>query len=333
MTARIRRSCTGRPTQTFRYEPGGVGRRTALAEPRPWRWLVSVRVVNEPPTGLNTDELLAIVQRSWDRSVDTLTYLAVGFGAHHWQAQVGGEARYFVTLDDVGERHTLQTLQAAYAGASALARNGLNFVIAPIEPFVVSLAGRAVSVTPWVDGAPVSMIDKDATEAMLRRLHAVDPTALGVELPTWRPVVGPDLADQIASRLQRPWSDGPYGERSRVAVAAALGDIRRWVSRYAELGKVAATRDWVPTHGEPDWHNQLVTASGTALVDWETLKLAPVERDLQTLCSGDRVMLELFDLEWRLDEINQYTTWFSQPHGRSADDRIAFESFIDELTR
>lgn len=289
--------------------------------------------MNEPPTDLDTDELLAVVQRSWDASVETLTYLAVGFGAHHWQALVGGVARYFVTLDGLGERHTLQTLQAAYAGASALARNGLSFVIAPIEPFIVSLAGRAVSLTPWVDGTPVPSIDKDATAVMLRRLHAVDPTALGVEVSRWQPVVGRDLADHIGSRLQRPWSDGPYGERSREAVAAALDDIRRWSSRYAELGKVARTRDWVLTHGEPDCHNQLVTASGTMLVDWETLKLAPVERDLQTLGSGDPVMLELFDLEWRLDEISQYTTWFSEPHGQSEDDRIAFEGFMHELTR
>lgn len=289
--------------------------------------------MNEPPIDLDTDELLAVVQRSWDASVETLAYLAVGFGAHHWQAQVGGRARYFVTLDDLSVRHTLQTLGAAYAGASALARTGLSFVIAPIEPFVVSLGGRAVSVTPWVDGAPVSAIDKDATAAMLRELHAVDPMTLGVELPTWQPVVGPDLADHIESRLQRPWSEGPYGERSRQAVAAALDDIRRWVCRYAELGKMVRTRDWVPTHGEPDWHNQLITAWGTALVDWETLKLAPVERDLQTLGSGDPVMLELFDLEWRLDEISQYTTWFSKPHGQSVDDRVAFDGFMHELRR
>ena len=289
--------------------------------------------MNEPPSDLDTDELLAVVQRSWDESVEALEYLAVGFGAHHFRALVAGEARYFLTLDDLGERHTLQTLQEAYAGASALNRSGLSFVIAPIEPFAVSFAARAVSVTPWLDAASVSAIDADATAMMLRRLHAVDPRTLGVELPRWRPVVGPNLAEQIERRLQRPWSDGPYGERSREAVAAALDDIRRWASRYAELGELARTRDWVPTHGEPDWHNQLITTSGTVLVDWETLKLAPVERDLQTLGSGDRVMLQLFDLEWRLSEIGEYATWFAGPHGDSADDRAGFEDLIHELTR
>lgn len=289
--------------------------------------------MNEPPTDLDIDELLSIVQRSWDPSVEVLEHLAVGFGAHHWQGRVDGEPRYFVTVDDLGARHSLQTLQAAYAGAAALARIGLDFVTAPLEPFVVPFAERGVSVSPWQTGTPVAAIDEDLTAAMLQRLHQVDPAALGVEIPSWEPVVGPDLAELIATAVRQPWSQGPYGERSRAAVTAALDDIGRWTARYGELGRIARTRRWVPTHGEPGWHNQMITASGTVMVDWETLKLAPAERDLRTLDRGDHLMLELFDVEWRLDEINQYSTWFSGPHGDTADDRIAFEGFLHELTR
>ena len=89
----------------------------------------------------------------------------------------------------------------------------------------------------------------------------------------------------------------------------------------------------MPTHGEPGHHNQLHTAAGTVLVDWETLKLAPAERDLRTLDRGDRQMLEMFDLEWRLSEVSQYTSWFSGPHGDTADDQAAFEDLQHELTR
>ena len=42
-------------------------------------------------------------------------------------------------------------------------------------------------------------------------------------------------------------------------------------------------------------------------------------------------MLELFDLEWRLDEINQYAAWFAAPHTGTADDDIAFGGLLDEL--
>lgn len=290
--------------------------------------------MNEPPTDIDPADLLNLVRQTWDRSVETLAHLAVGFGAHHWQARVAGAPRYFVTLDDLGPRHSLQTLQAAYAGASALARSGLDdFVVAPIAPCAVAFAGRAVSITRWLSGAPVDVIDRRATATMLQRLHAVAPATLDTELPPWRPVVGADLADQIDALLQRPWSAGPYGAPSRDAVTAASADVRRWSARYNDLGQVAQTRPWVLTHGEPGRHNQLITASATVIVDWETLKLAPAERDLQTLGRGDRRMLELFDLEWRLDEINQYTAWFAGPHGDTADDRVAFDGLMHELTR
>jgi spectinomycin phosphotransferase len=289
--------------------------------------------VNEPPSDVDFDEVLGMVQHVWDPAVEALEYLRVGFGAHHWRATIADEPRYFVTLEDLGERHTLQSLEAAYAGAAALARVGLRFVRAPIEPFVAALGNRALSLTPWLEGRPVTRIDPVTTSAMLNELHAVAADSLGVELPKWRPVVGPDLEARLRDRVRRPWNGGPYGERGREAISAALENIGRWAARYLELTETARMRPWVPTHGEPDWHNQLVTASGTMLLDWETLKLAPAERDLQTLGMGDRLMLELLDLEWRLDEINEYANWFSGPHGDTKDDRIAFDGLLHEITR
>ncbi len=48
---------------------------------------------------------------------------------------------------------------------------------------------------------------------------------------------------------------------------------------------------------------------------------------------ADPEMLELFDLEWRLDEISQYAAWFAAPHTGTADDQIAFEGLLHELER
>lgn len=289
--------------------------------------------MNEPPDDVDLDELLRLARRSWDPAAEALEYLAVGFGAHHWRVLIGGEPRYFLTLDDLGVRHSVETLRAAYHGAAALAALGLEFVVAPQPPYGVMFGQRAVSLTRWVSGEPVQAIDHDVTGELLRRLHAVDPSELGEETPQWQPVVGRAFVAHLADRLTVPWSGGPYGERSRRAIRSALTDIERWADRYAELGLVARTRSWVPTHGEPGWHNQMITAEATVIVDWETLRLAPAERDLQTLAIGNSRMLELFDLEWRLDEINQYAAWFAGSHGDSADDRTAFEGLIHELTR
>lgn len=193
--------------------------------------------MNEAPDDLDADELLGLVRRVWDPAVEDLSYLPVGFGSHHWRATVAGEPRYFVTVDDLGKRHSLETLRAAYAGAAALASSGLTFVVAALPPCAVPLAHRAVSITPWLDGTAAEAIDEGVTATMLRHLHAVDPDDLGVDLPGWRPVVDAGLAERVAVLLQRPWTGGPYGDQAHTAVAAALDDLRRWSVRYADLGR------------------------------------------------------------------------------------------------
>ena len=56
----------------------------------------------------------------------------MGFGAHHWRVDVGGEPGLFATYDRFGKRHSLDSLEAAYAGAIQLADAGLEFVLAPL---------------------------------------------------------------------------------------------------------------------------------------------------------------------------------------------------------
>ena len=55
--------------------------------------------MREPPPGVPDADVLAEVRRSWDADVDRVTYLAVGFGAHHWAAYAGPQQRLFVTYD------------------------------------------------------------------------------------------------------------------------------------------------------------------------------------------------------------------------------------------
>ena len=45
----------------------------------------------------------------------------------------------------------------------------------------------------------------------------------------------------------------------------------------------AATTSWVLTHGEPHPGNLIRTENGLRLVDWDTVLLAPPERDLWLL--------------------------------------------------
>ena len=289
-------------------------------------------------------DVLAEVRRSWDPEVDGVSYVAVGFGAHHWAASAGTEPRCFVTYDQTADsQEAFATLATAYDGAGHLRERGLEFVIAPVPTDqgrrLVPFARGALSCTPWRDGTSGGQLDPSWTLTALRRLHATDPPA---GLTPWRPKVGPDLAETLAALTGRPWGPGPYADAARAGVTARLDDVARWTARYHHLAEVARDRSWVAAHGEPHSDNQLLTAEGRFLVDWDTLRLAPAEVDLRVLVEAgarpedvgaDRDMLELFDLEWRLDEIDQYADWFAAPHTGTRDDEIAFGGLSHELER
>ncbi|MEV6135866.1 phosphotransferase [Nocardia sp. NPDC051990] len=132
----------------------------------------------------------------------------------------------------------------------------------------------------------------------------------------------------------------PLAEQARLALAAHDDAIKRWTDRYLELAEVAFSRrdSWVPTHGEPHNDNQVMTADGLMLVDWESLALAPPERDYADLLAAgtgllrpDLAMVELFALDWRLSEIAEYARWFAAPHIGTEDDHTALEGLYEEL--
>ncbi|CAA9379003.1 MAG: hypothetical protein AVDCRST_MAG75-799 [uncultured Propionibacteriaceae bacterium] len=201
-----------------------------------------------------------------------------------------------------------------------------------------------VSCTRWLQGtvAGSGPIENDwlatSNAAALARLHAAQAPR---QIPVWRRLVEDDFCDRLEQSLRRPWTAGPYGEQARRAIAARISDIRRWTASYHRLCRRASDSPWVPTHGEPHTANQVITESGVVFVDWETVALAPRERDLRTLVDSgyadlvapDWAMIAMFDVEWRLDELSQYSTWFASPHRGTESDRVALEALFEELDR
>ncbi|MFI0740916.1 phosphotransferase [Streptomyces sp. NPDC021100] len=277
--------------------------------------------------------------------VTEVAYLPWGFGAYHWRVTAADGTALFVTLDRLEPRHTAASLEAAYAGAAALAADGLDVVCAPLRTrggrLTVGVGGGALSVTPWLDGRSPGEEEAARPEHVgkvveaLAALHgAVPPEGLR----PWAPRVGPGFAEDVRARTARPWTSGPLAEEARTAIAARGAAIARWTDRYHELADLARSRRdaWVPTHGEPHNDNQLVGAFGLRLVDWESLALAPRERDyadLPAACreSADPAMLELFALDWRLSEIDEYVRWFTAPHTGTEDDHTALADLHEEL--
>lgn len=301
-----------------------------------------------PPSSVS-DELIAhTLADHWATAVEHIEHLPVGGGAHHWRA-TGPGATLFVTLDQLGTRHSTSSLEAAYATAAEFAVAGLDMVCAPLRNrlgrFTVDTGLGVLSATPWLDGRSPTEAEYRMPAHLAKVIDALDAlhsTTSRGPLRDWSPRVGADFAQQVRARTEHPWHSGPFGELARTALAAHGSDIERWTRRYHELTRRARSRrsTWVPTHGEPHEDNQVLDGTYLKLVDWETVRLAPRERDYSDLiaagCSdrldADPLMVELFALDWRLSEITEYVDWFAGHHVGSEDDEEAMQALREELS-
>lgn len=293
--------------------------------------------VLEPPALVTDAEVLENVRRHWSPSVDSVKHLPVGWGGHHWRAEVGGRATLFVTLDIPLPRHTPESLEGAYAAAAAVARD-LDFVWPSLPThdgrFTVPASWGTISVTQWLEGERPERSTPRLPE-MLAALHAVAPP---LQAPRWSTVVEPDLHRRLEERLDQDWS-APLGPRARDLFGEHLGDVARWSEEHTRLLDRVDASSGVLTQGEPGVHNQWRAEGRVWLIDWESLVVAPPERDLLTLVRGgaevthDPAMVRLFDLEWRLSEISSFADWLHGPHTDGADVRQALAGLRDELTR
>jgi spectinomycin phosphotransferase len=152
----------------------------------------------------------------------------------------------------------------------------------------------------------------------------------------WVAAVEDDLVDELRDWTATVWGHGPHGEDARSAVRASLGTLAGDLARYRRLLERLDRASYVTTHGEPGVHNQWRTQDGSLkVIDWETIRLAPAERDLLgdvgKHIRGDLELVELFRLDWKLSEIRSYSDWLRGPHHDDADTRVALDALKSEL--
>jgi spectinomycin phosphotransferase len=301
--------------------------------------------VHERSPDIADAEVAAALRGEWQLDLDSLDYVPAGFGGHHWLAVDASGRRWFVTVQAAaGPCGTV--LAAALETATALAAAGLDFVVPPVRsPAGRLLAplgdGLIVSMSAYHDGMPgrwgdtLTSADAAALARMLADLHAA---AVTVPVPV-RPL---ELACRhvLATSLREravPWRGGPFAEPARAVLAehaqALAGALGRFDALVAEVS--ADGRPLVITHGEPHPGNLLQASTGLLLVDWDTVGLAPAERDLwwlpdtaaytgRTRRAVSRAALELYRLRWTLDDVSTFLAEFRAPHRRSADAEVSW---------
>ena len=312
------------------------------------------------PADLTSAEVLAIVAEHWDAKARHCGFVPRGAGAQHWV--VGGRhlPRWFVTADDVSADGRLDELQDTYAAARTLSSDGLAAVVPTLAPHgggVGVVDGRwLLTVTPYVEGewGPGDYAD-DGQRALVARalgaLHAAPPPA---RIRAWSPgPPGRSGLERLLGSIDGPaWTGGPFSDSIRIALRNNAPQLGKLLVRYDVLAAAAVARrdDWVPTHGQPHTANVLWAAGGPLLVDWESLRVAPRERDLRAVLrdadgaeplsayvamggsldlDADRV--ELFDLEWWLGETALCAIQLHAPHTVDADQVRFHREFLDEV--
>jgi spectinomycin phosphotransferase len=308
------------------------------------------------PGDLTDGQIRAELAAGWNFAAETLSYLPVGFGCHHWRAADRAGRQLFLIVHDLPQtlHSRTDTAEAAFGRLETALRCALSlrtdasleFVIAPIATVSGSvlrrLSGRySLAACPYLAGCepghaePFAAADRLAVLGLLADLHRAAPA---VAPQRWD--FGLQNGDGLRAAVDstgEPWRTGRYGEQARALLARHAAGVTAVLTAYGELAAEARRRPdrFVVTHGEPHAANVLKTPAGFVVVDWDFVRLAPPERDLWDLAEADRSVLAaytratgtaidsgalaLFRMWYDLSEIAGYIELFRAAHDDTED--------------
>ena len=153
-----------------------------------------------------------------------------------------------------------------------------------------------------------------------------------------------DALGPMMAEPREAWQGGPYARRVGELLQAHAAGLQRAGDRVRRPGR--KSRPAPGPDGDHAWRaarrNATTTPGGLALVDWDTVLLAPPERDLWDMAGDDGSLLghytratgiqidpealALYRLWFDLAEISEYLTLFRAPHGDTADAAEAWEN-------
>ncbi len=302
---------------------------------------------------------MASLAEGWGFEAGEVEYAAVGAGGYHWRVADPDGRRRFVTVHDLDQAPWLgptpdaafDKLRRCFDGASLLHEQGLRFVVAPLASLDGESARRlapryAISLFPLLVDPAGAWDDFGAAERegairLLAELHRATPLVASVVPSENLEIAGREVLEAALAR-HGSWASGPYSEPAREVLAANGPDIVHLLQIFD--GLVAAVQEGgierVVTHGEPHGGNVIRSGGRYVLVDWDTVALAPAERDLMhvvgplgdeaglyTELTGrrvDPVAIELYRVGWDLADIVVYLGVLLAPHDESVGSSEAY---------
>jgi len=302
------------------------------------------------PHAFDAGQLPALLADGWEFEVESEDYAAVGGGSYHLVVRDATGGLAFVTVDDLDQKPWLgdtrddvfDGLRLAFDTAVALRESGLDFVVAPLPDAGGASLPRVdsrhtVALFPFVEGqagrfGEYEPAERDAVIRMLDELHLATPAVSAVARRLPLDVPGRGHLEVALRELDEPWSGGPFSEPVREALARHASDVAELFALADRLRADVAAHggDWVITHGEPHAGNVMRVDGSYVLVDWDTVALAPAERDFWMLGDGpgrkvDQAAMDFYRLAWDLDDLAAFTNELRLPHRESKDTVKAYE--------
>jgi hypothetical protein len=317
-----------------------------------------------PPKEFETGTLIEFLADGWDLPVEAVRYAAVGAGSYHWIVNDAEGQCGFATADDLDVKPWLgstresvfEGLNRSFGTAVALRNDGLDFVTAPIPTRSGETLRRfgshyTVALFPFVAGQAGTFGHYETAErvallAMLAELHQSTPLVASVARRVDLGLPGRRRLEAALQELNQTWTGGPLSESARKALAPHASYVGELLGLFDHLFIDVTTHssDWVVTHGEPHGGNVMRTDGGYVLVDWDTVGLAPRERDLWMLAEEtaaytdatghvlDEVGVNFFRLAWDLEDIAAFTDQLRSPHEHNDDTEKAYGALIYYVT-
>jgi spectinomycin phosphotransferase len=311
--------------------------------------------VRDRPAGVGDRDLSDALADGWQIDVASVQYAPVGGGSYHWIVRDRAGRQWFATVDDLDQKHWLgdtrdgvaEGLANAMKTAIALRHEeGLPFVLAPLTArngaAILRLGcDHAVAVFPYLHGVAgrfgeeLPAGERRRVAGMLAALHRAAPS--GAQVPLHRVELARRLDLETAlAQLDRPWAGGPHSEPARALLKPRAEQVRHMLARFDRLAERVTALEPVITHGEPHPGNLLRAGAETLLIDWDTVGLAPPERDLWWVISDiggeearrytratgrpvDQGALALYRLRWALDDLSIFVRRLRRRHSRTAD--------------
>jgi spectinomycin phosphotransferase len=320
--------------------------------------------VRTPPADLDTALVVAAAASGWGLRLSCLRYVALGGGSHHWTATTQHGVTYFLTVDDLLDKPWLGSdaesafrgLRGTFGTARDLRkRAGLAFVLAPIPSadgqVVLRLTPRySLTVFPFVPGQTgrwgddLGAADRDRILRMVADLHNATPSVRTLARRRDGELYDREDLEKALGELGQPWDGGPFSESARHALAVQEMVVTHWLGEFGRLAAYVGGRDTevVITHGEPHGGNVMHVGDDLLLIDWDTVALAPRERDLWMLDDGtptalmaysevtgripDADTLSYYRLAWRLADLAGCVRVLTSAHQRDGNTERAWAS-------